>query len=98
MHAGSGSVHRAAWPTPDVYEAAAFKVAPELLTHAVEALAALRGIKSKAKVSMKTPILSVTLGVAGDVRESLSAAKPHAQGPSRTPQAANHAPQGIKQS
>ena len=36
---------------------------PELLTHAGEALAALRGIKSKAKVSMKTPILSVQLGV-----------------------------------
>ena len=74
MHAGAGSVHRAAWPTPDVYEAAAFKVAPELLNHAGEALAALRGIKSKAKVSMKTPILSVTLGVAEDVRESLSCA------------------------
>ena len=71
MHAGEGSVHRAAWPTPDVYEAAAFKVAPELLNHAGEALAALRGIKSKAKVSMKTPILSVTLGVADDVRESI---------------------------
>ena len=71
MHAGEGSVHHAAWPTPDVYEAAAFKVAPELLNHAGEALAALRGIKSKAKVSMKTPILSVTLGVADDVRESI---------------------------
>ncbi|MBT1173250.1 valine--tRNA ligase [Bifidobacterium sp. MA2] len=74
MHAGAGSVHRAAWPTPDVYEAAAFKVNPELLAHAGEALAALRGIKSKAKVSMKTPILSVTLGVADDVRESLAGA------------------------
>ena len=30
-----------------MYEAAAFKVAPELLNHAGEALAALRGIKSK---------------------------------------------------
>ena len=74
MHAGEGSVHRAAWPTPDVYEAAAAKVSPELLTHAGEALAALRGIKSKAKVSMKTPILSVTLGVADDVRESIQSA------------------------
>ena len=71
MHAGEGSVHRAAWPTPEVYETAAFKMTPELLNHAGEALAALRGIKSKAKVSMKTPILSVTLGVADDVRESL---------------------------
>lgn len=74
MHAGEGSVHRAAWPTPDEYEAAAAKVSPELLTHAGEALAALRGIKSKAKVSMKTPILSVTLGVADDVRESIQSA------------------------
>ena len=74
MHEGEGSVHRAAWPTADVYEQAAFKVPPELLAHAGEALAALRGIKSKAKVSMKTPILSVRLGVADDVRASLESA------------------------
>ena len=63
MHEGEGSVHHAAWPKAETYDAAAAAVSPELLTHAGEALAALRGIKSKAKVSMKTPILSVQLGV-----------------------------------
>lgn len=60
------------WPTctrPPPGDASA-----DLLAHAGEALAALRGIKSKAKVSMKTPILSVTLAVADDVRGSIEAA------------------------
>lgn len=61
-------MHRSAWPKAETYAAAAFKASPELLTHAGEALAALRGIKSKAKVSMKTPILSVKLGVSDEVR------------------------------
>ena len=64
-------MHHAAWPKAETYDAAAAAVSPELLTHAGEALAALRGIKSKAKVSMKTPILSVTLAVADDVRGSI---------------------------
>ena len=74
MHEGEGSVHRAAWPAADVYAAAAGDASADLLAHAGEALAALRGIKSKAKVSMKTPILSVTLAVADDVRGSIEAA------------------------
>ena len=74
MHEGEGSVHRAAWPKAETYAAAAFKASPELLTHAGEALAALRGIKSKAKVSMKTPILSVKLGVSDEVRGSIESA------------------------
>ena len=74
MHEGEGSVHRAAWPKAETYAAAAFKASPELLTHAGEALAALRGIKSKAKVSMKTPILSVKLGVSDEGRGSIESA------------------------
>ena len=74
MHEGEGSVHHAAWPKAETYDAAAAAVSPELLTHAGEALAALRGIKSKAKVSMNTPILSATLAVADDVRGSIEAA------------------------
>ena len=74
MHEGEGSVHRSAWPKAETYAAAAFKASPELLTHAGEALAALRGIKSKAKVSMKTPILSVKLGVSDEVRGSIESA------------------------
>ena len=74
MHEGEGSVHHAAWPKAETYDAAAAAVSPELLTHAGEALAALRGIKSKAKVSMKTPILSVQLGVSDEARESIESA------------------------
>ena len=57
-----------------MYAAAAGDASADLLAHAGEALAALRGIKSKAKVSMKTPILSATLAVADDVRGSIEAA------------------------
>ena len=71
MHAGEGSVHRAAWPKPEPYEQAAFKVSPDVLTYAGEALAALRKIKSEAKVSMKTPILSVTLDAVDDAADSI---------------------------
>ena len=73
MHEGEGSVHHAAWPKAETYDAAAAAISPELLTHAGEALAALRGIKSKAKVSMKTPILSVQLGVSDEARKSIEA-------------------------
>ena len=73
MHEGEGSVHRAAWPKPEPYEQAAFKVSPDVLTYAGEALAALRKIKSEAKVSMKTPILSVTLDAVDDAADSIKA-------------------------
>lgn len=75
MHAGSGSVHRAAWPTADVYETAAGDASADLLVHAGEALAALRGIKSQAKVSMKTPVLSATLCVPADAVAGLEAVR-----------------------
>ena len=42
-----------------------------MLTYAGEALAALRKIKSEAKVSMKTPILSVTLDAVDDAADSI---------------------------
>ncbi|MEE1295788.1 MAG: class I tRNA ligase family protein, partial [Bifidobacterium sp.] len=71
MHAGEGSVHTAPWPTPLPYATAAFGVSPDVLAHAGATLAALRGIKSKAKVSMKTPIERVRLAVSPEVRESL---------------------------
>ena len=73
MHEGEGSVHRAAWPKPEPYEQAAFKVSPDVLTYAGEALASLRKIKSEAKVSMKTPILSVTLDAVDNAADSIKA-------------------------
>ena len=74
MHAGEGSVHTAPWPKPLAYATAAFNVSPDILAHAGATLAALRGIKSKAKVSMKTPIKRVRLAVSDDVRASIRAA------------------------
>ena len=74
MHAGEGSVHTAPWPKPLAYATAAFNVSPDILSHAGATLAALRGIKSKAKVSMKTPIKRVRLAVSDDVRASIRAA------------------------
>lgn len=59
MHAGSGSVHRSTWPCADWYAPAAGDT--DTLLWAGNALAELRGLKSQAKVSMKTPILHVTL-------------------------------------
>ncbi|MFD0704443.1 valine--tRNA ligase [Alloscardovia venturai] len=63
MHEGEGSVHRASWPTPDLYRSASAGADASVLVWAGRALGALRKIKSEAKVSMKTPILSATLAL-----------------------------------
>ncbi|KFF31550.1 valine--tRNA ligase [Bifidobacterium bombi] len=63
MHVGEGSVHTSSWPKPDMYRAAAGAAKPETLVWAGKALAELRGLKSQAKVSMKTPVLKATLSV-----------------------------------
>lgn len=70
---GSGSVHRAAWPVVDPYVEAATGASPELLTWAGKAVEQLRKIKSEAKVSMKTPILSVALSAASEGVEAIHA-------------------------
>ncbi|WP_418277373.1 valine--tRNA ligase [Isoptericola jiangsuensis] len=59
----TGSVHRAEWPTAEPLRSAAGGAAPQGLTAAGNALAALRKLKSAAKVSMKTPILAATVAV-----------------------------------
>ena len=74
MHQGEGSVHRAPWPQAEAYREAAQGQDPELLTWAGKGLAALRRIKSEAKVSMKTPILSVTLSMAPEGMDAVKAA------------------------
>ncbi|SDS67931.1 valyl-tRNA synthetase [Paraoerskovia marina] len=58
-----GSVHRAPWPSAAPLRAAAEGADPDVLAYAGYALAALRRLKSEAKVSMKTPILAVELAV-----------------------------------
>ena len=58
-----GSVHRAPWPTSGPLRAAARDADPSVVTAAGSALAALRKVKSQAKVSMRTEIAAVTLVV-----------------------------------
>ncbi|MDN6024801.1 MAG: valine--tRNA ligase, partial [Bifidobacterium mongoliense] len=71
MNAPQGSVHRALWPTSAPYAQAAHGTDPNLLLWAGNALAELRGLKSQAKVSMKTPILHATLTATTDGVEAL---------------------------
>ena len=62
----TGSVHRAEWPAAAPLREASAGADAALVARAGEALAALRKVKSEAKTSQKTPILSVTLAVAAD--------------------------------
>ncbi|MGO1560966.1 MAG: valine--tRNA ligase [Actinomycetaceae bacterium] len=57
------SVHSADWPTGDDLRAASGDADPALVVAAGHALAALRKVKSEAKVSQKVPFTSVTLSV-----------------------------------
>jgi valyl-tRNA synthetase len=59
----TGSVHSADWPTGDDLRAASGDADPALVVAAGHALAALRKVKSEAKVSQKVPFVSVTLSV-----------------------------------
>ena len=58
-----GSVHRAPWPDPAPLHEAAGDASFATVTAAGAALAALRKVKSEAKVSMRTEILSARLEV-----------------------------------
>lgn len=62
-----GSVHRAPWPSAEPLREIAGDADPTTLDAAGRALAALRKVKSEAKVSMRTPIVKGILVVpAGD--------------------------------
>ncbi|QQM66828.1 valine--tRNA ligase [Actinomyces weissii] len=67
----TGSVHRAAWPQAAGLRAAAAGADQALIGQAGTALAALRKLKSEAKVSQKTPIESVTLEVSAELAEAI---------------------------
>ena len=59
-----GSVHRAAWPTSEVLRTAAGDAEPSLVPTAGAALAALRKVKSEAKVSQRTEFAAAELVLA----------------------------------
>jgi valyl-tRNA synthetase len=58
-----GSVHRAPWPDAEPLRAAAGDGDPAVVAAAGAALAALRKVKSEAKVSMRTEIVRARLEV-----------------------------------
>ncbi|MGN6721940.1 MAG: class I tRNA ligase family protein, partial [Marmoricola sp.] len=68
-----GSVHTSAWPTADELGTAAGD--PALLASVSEALAGIRGAKSSAKVSMRTPVLALTVTGSDIALEHVQAAE-----------------------
>jgi len=71
-----GSLHRAAWPTADRTREASAGSDPAILIAAGAAVSALRKIKSDAKVSQRTEILSVDLLIPEAQVVHVNAAKP----------------------
>ncbi len=69
-----GSVHRQPWPEPGPLRTAAAGADPAVVAAAGSALAALRKVKSEAKVSMRTPLLAVTLVLPPALRPGIEAA------------------------
>jgi valyl-tRNA synthetase len=69
-----GSVHRAPWPDAAPLRTAAADADPAVVTAAGAALAALRKVKSEAKVSMRTEISAVQLAVPAAFRAGVDAA------------------------
>ena len=71
----TGSVHRAEWPAAAPLREASAGADAALVARAGEALAALRKVKSEAKTSQKTPILSVALAVDPEAEASVEAVR-----------------------
>ncbi|WP_366180226.1 valine--tRNA ligase [Actinomyces timonensis] len=71
----TGSVHRSAWPEAAPLREASVGADAALVARAGQALAALRKVKSEAKTSQKTPILSVALAVAPEAQASVEAVR-----------------------
>jgi valyl-tRNA synthetase len=70
----SGSVHRQAWPAPE--ELSVFSDAdPEMLDAVSEALTGLRGVKSQAKVSMRTELANAQVSATRRLVELLARAE-----------------------
>ncbi|ACQ80838.1 tRNA synthetase valyl/leucyl anticodon-binding [Beutenbergia cavernae DSM 12333] len=67
----AGSVHRAPWPTPDELRTDGEQTPADLVGLAGAALAALRKIKSEAKVSQRTPLVRVELVAQAGVIDGL---------------------------
>ncbi|RJF43136.1 valine--tRNA ligase [Actinomyces sp. 2119] len=71
----TGSVHRSAWPEAAPLRQAAQGADPTLVSQAGTVLAALRRVKSEARTSQRTPILSAVLEVAADYEPAVEAVR-----------------------
>jgi valyl-tRNA synthetase len=79
-----GSVHRAAWPDPaDVLPQADGGHTAEALAAASGAIAAIRGAKSGAKVSMRAPVRTLVVAARRDHLDALLAILPDLQAAGR---------------
>jgi valyl-tRNA synthetase len=68
-----GSIHRATWPDPDA-DLATAEFDPMLMATAAEALAAIRGTKSVAKVSQRTEVSAVSVRATQEALDLLTRA------------------------
>jgi valyl-tRNA synthetase len=78
-----GSVHRAAWPEPAEALPAADGAGGGTLQAASAAIAAIRGAKSGARVSMRTPVRELVVTARQDHLDALAAVLPDVQAAGR---------------
>ncbi len=72
----AGSVHRAAWPEPAEALTAADGTGRGTLEAASAAIAAIRGAKSGARVSMRAPVRELVVAAPRDHLDALTAVLP----------------------
>jgi len=78
-----GSVHRAAWPEPAEALRGADGAGRGTLEAASAAIAAIRGVKSTARVSMRTPVRELVVAAPQDHLNALTAVLPDVQAAGR---------------
>jgi valyl-tRNA synthetase len=78
-----GSVHRAAWPDPAEVRPATGGRHPATLAAASGAIAAIRGAKSGARVSMRAPVRTLVVAARRDHLDALTAILPDLQAAGR---------------
>ena len=78
-----GSVHRAAWPEPAEALPGADGAGRGTLEAASSAIAAIRGVKSTARVSMRTPVRELVVTAPQDHLDALTAVLPDVQAAGR---------------
>jgi valyl-tRNA synthetase len=78
-----GSVHRAAWPSAEDVLPPVNGVHPEALAAASGAIAAIRGAKSGARVSMRATVASLVVAARRDHLDAMRAILPDVQAAGR---------------